>query len=128
MGQNLGWYLYYKGVYYDVGTKVKLRTKWNEEVTTTFLGGRNYEGVGQYSFYSLEAPETYIIEIIEPVYYQPLKRDSFKACTCGWLSDDATVIGFIWYIFIMLFGIIFKARILIWIVATLIFFSWKSQK
>ena len=118
--------LFYKGVYYDVGTVVKLKTKWNEIKTTTFLGGGNYAGISRYGYYFLEPPETYIVEIVTPVYYQPPQRDSYQKSSRFTLNDE-TAIGLIWYIVIMLIGIIFKDRLLIWIVATIIFFGWKSQ-
>jgi hypothetical protein len=135
MERGLAECLYYKGVYYDVGTVVKLRTKWDEEIITTFLGGRKYEGVCKYDFYFLDSPETYIIEIIKPVYYTPPQRNASKTSSI-WTrsgsgsstSSDEIAIGLIWYIAVMLVAIIFKDRLLIWIAATIIFFAWKHTK
>jgi len=128
MGRVAG--LYYKGVYYDVGTVVKLRTKWNKEVITTFLGGHKYEGVSPYDCYFLDPPETYIIEIIKPVYYVPSKGGSSmtRSGSGSSTSSDEIAIGLIWYIAVMLVAIIFKDRLLIWIVATIIFFAGKYTK
>ena len=51
--------LEYKGVKYDIGTKVKLKTKWDGIVVTTFLGNTTYDcpysfckkSVNSYNFY-----------------------------------------------------------------------------
>ena len=135
MGVGLNRYLYYKGVYYDTGTKVKIKTKWDGDVITTFLGNGQYEGLGKYSFYSAMPPEHYIIEIVEPVYYKAPEIDSAEKSSVftqtgsgSWNSHDEVFNGLIWYIAVMLIGTIFNDRWLIWIIATVVFFSWKSKK
>lgn len=135
MSKCITWYLFYKGTYYDVGTVVKLRTKWGKEIITTFRGGREYDGVSRYDFGSLNPPETYIVEIIKPVYYEPPKRNPSKASSI-WTrtgsgssaASDEVVIGLIWYIVVMIVGTIFNDRLLIWTFATIAFFAWKSKK
>lgn len=135
MGENLNWYLYYKGIYYDVGTKVKMKTKYQGEIITTFLGNGQYEGLGRYSFYSGMPPEYYIIEIIEPIYYkesevEPTKKSNVftRTGSGSWNSHDEIFGGLIWYVAIMIIGTIFIDRWLIWIVATAVFFGWKAKK
>ena len=124
----------YKGQYYDIGTKVKLKTKWNENIITTYIGYGEFEGVHKHTYYSLMAPEHYIVEIIEPVYYQEPEPDTSQRASIftrtgsgSWQSSDAVMIGLIWYIVIMIIGSIFNARWLIWILATIIFFAWKKK-
>ena len=130
---GLGWYLYYKGQYYDAGTKVKIRNKSGEIETATYLGGGSYEPY--VSYFSLNKPETYIVEIIEPVYYYPQQQDDAKKSSVftrtgsgSWNSHDNVFYGLLLYIAVMIVGAIFKDRWLIWIMATVIFFGWKAKK
>ena len=44
------------------------------------------------------------------------------------LNIDGLLIAWIWYIFIMMVGIIFYARIGIWILASIIFFEYRDKK
>lgn len=133
MNKGLNWYLYYKGQYYDVGTKVKIKDKHNHIITTTYMGGGSYRPY--VFFYSLGKPETYIVEIVEPVYYVPQQEEAPKKASIftrtgsgSWNSHDDVFHGLLLYIAVMLGGIIFKDRWLIWITATLIFFGWKKKK
>lgn len=119
---GLGWYLRYKGQYYDAGTKVKIKNQFGEIETTTFMGGGTYEPCVWYS--SLTPPEYYIVEIIEPVYYQPPKPHVQKGLPAG----DGPFYALLWYIAIMVVGIIFKDRWLVWIIATLCFFGYIKKK
>ena len=69
-----------------------------------------------------------ILEIVEPHYYRPEGRnvtawDKFKSG--GGDAPVDTFHGTLWYIVIMVVGTIFKARIGIWIVSTIIYFLWK---
>lgn len=128
-------YLEYKGVKYDVGTVVKMKTKWDGIVTTTFLGNDNYEGICKYSFCSLMPPENYIIEIVKPVYYITPTKQQSKSCSIwtrtgsgSWQSHNDVVIGLIWYIIVMIVGAFFKDCWLIWIGATISFFTWKAHQ
>lgn len=75
------------------------------------------------TFSSLE-----IVYISEPHYFRPEGREvnsleRFKLN--GGNAPIDTSVGTIWYIIIMIVGTIFHARILIWIVATAIYFLWK---
>lgn len=44
------------------------------------------------------------------------------------LSIDSLLIAWVWYLFIMAIGTIFKGNVLIWIFASLIFFSYRNTK
>lgn len=125
-------YLYYKGQYYDVGTKVKLKTRWSGVVETIFLG---YETYDCYLERASANPDDYIVEIIEPVYYVPPEKQEgeksnvfMRTGSGSWNSDDDIFHGLLLYIAVMLVGTIFKDRLLIWIIATWVFFSWKAKK
>lgn len=127
--------LLYKGQYYDVGTKVKIKTRHNGEVVTTFRGFRRYDGLTEYDYYSGMSSEYYIVEIIEPVYYKEPEPDPAKKVNIfmrtgsgSWNSHDDVFHGLLLYIAVMLVGSIFKDALLIWIISTLVFFSWKAKK
>ena len=119
-------YLYFQGKYYDVGTKVLIKTRWNGVQEATFYGWTGFpfrgENVWGQNYYSFDV-EKYIVDIIDPieVNLQPISVDN-KDCPPDWDVE----IGWIWYILIMVVGTIFNARLLIWIVATVVFFSWKK--
>lgn len=119
-------YLFFKGKHYDVGTKVLIKTRWNGIQEATFYGwgtypfrGENVWGIDYYYFNI----DKYLVDIIEPieVNLQPVNVDD-KNCPPAWDVE----IGWIWYILIMAVGLIFKDFWMIWIVATIIFFSWKK--
>ena len=142
-------YFEFKGIKYGIGTLVKVpRTvdlKYSSKewlvvdsefvgcstfVFTNLNGSVNlYESRGHFS----GKYEQYI-EIIKPVYYQeseppPQLQNIFLRTKSG--SCDAhyeVCIGFIWYIVIMLIACIFKDRIGIWALATIVFFLWKTKK
>lgn len=44
------------------------------------------------------------------------------------LNIDGLLVAWIWYIFIMAVGTIFKGNIVIWIVTSIIFFSYRNKK
>lgn len=120
--------LFYKGQYYDVGTKVKIKTQWHGEMITTFLGYGRFENVSKYEIPICAQIERYIVEIIEPVYYKepeptPQKRKFFSLP-----AGDGPFYALLWYIAVMVVGTIFNDRWLIWIVATLIFFGYIKKK
>lgn len=128
-------YFEYKGQKYGCGTRLKVMTRYFGIVETTYLGGTKYEGLSPYSLALGSGPESYIVEIIEPVYYTPpSKQDGKKSSVFtrtgsgSWNSSDDVFHGLLLYIAVMLGGIIFNDRWLIWIVATWIFFSWKNKK
>ena len=131
--------LYYKGVYYEIGTQVELKTKWDGVVTATYAGYGEFKEIIKYSFDWALPPECYIVKIIRPVYYEPpqsssnIKKDKsvnifLRSGSGSWASNDTIFYGLLWYIAIMLIGAIFKDRFFIWIISTIVFFSWKSQK
>lgn len=73
------------------------------------------------------------IEIINPIYYQepePTKQPNvfFRTKSGSWDAHNEVCIGFIWYVVIMLIATIFKDRLGIWILTTIVYFSWKSNK
>lgn len=119
-------YLYFQGKYYDVGTKVLIKTHWSGVQEATFDGWTGYpfrgEGTWGYDYYQFNV-DKYIVDIIEPieVNLKPINVNN-KDCPPDWDVE----IGWIWYILIMVVGTIFNARLLIWIVATVVFFSWKK--
>lgn len=120
-------YLYYKGQYYDVGTVVKIQTKWNGIKEATFYGwgaqgGFWRDGITDNCHWF--ETEKYIVEIVKPVY----PKDPVKVSNYNGPASWDIEIGWIWYILIMMVGTIFNDRLLIWFVATIIFFSWKSGK
>lgn len=118
-------YLYYKGKYYDSGTKVKMKTKWNGIIVTTFLGNAKYEGV--HEVVNAVPSENYIIEIIDPVYAPEQEGNVDAGENSKYNPRQGDIqIGWIWYIIVMLVGSIFNDRWLIWIAATVIFFIWKG--
>jgi hypothetical protein len=120
--------LFYKGQYYDVGTKVKIKTRHKGEIITTFQGFRRYDGLSEHDYYSGMSSEYYIVEIIEPVYYKEQEPALQKRKIFSLPPGDGPFYALLWYIAVMLGGIIFNDRWLIWIVATLIFFSYIKKK
>lgn len=142
-------YFEFKGVKYGIGTIVKvpntLDLRWlsKDEIIeeaefvghSTFVFTKNrrwyinlYESGGHFT----GKYESYI-EIIRPIYYQepapPKPPNMFIRTGSGsWDAHNEVCMGLIWYIAIMLLATIFKARIGIWILATIVYFSWKSKK
>lgn len=132
---NAPQYFEYKGQKYGYGTKLKVMTRYWGVVETTYLGGRKYDGVSPYDLALGSSPESYIIEIIKPIYYIPPSKQENKKSSVftrtgsgSWQSDDDVFHGLLLYIAVMLGGVIFNDRWLIWIMATIIFFSWKANK
>ena len=150
-GNILNWFepqtFGYKKTMYTVGTRVILKYRWSHksyyytaifngfdfvvEGYPTYIMGNKIEG-SQFKRFGIgdtrsKNPE--IIHVIEPHYYAPASHEAtpfekFKAS--GEATKPADVlIGWVWYILIMAVGTIFKARALIWIVATIVFFLWK---
>ena len=142
------YYFEFKGVKYGIGTIVKvpstLELRWrprDEIMETARFGGNScfefmhkqgaiklYESSGHLS----GKYEDYI-EIIEPIYYQepepPEPQNIFFRTKSGsWDAYNEVCVGFIWYVAVMLVATIFKDRVGIWTIATIIYFLWKSQK
>lgn len=123
--------LEYRGQKYDVGTVLLINTQsfGTQRVTITYCKSmgvhyRTEDGIpGQ--FYKYDNLDKIILDIIEPIYYQEIvyQRLSNNANSPPKWEVD---IGWIWYLLIMIGGAIFQAKVLIWIVATIIFFKWKN--
>lgn len=139
-------YFEFKNTKYGIGTIVKipylrrgnLVSQNNPTQIATFVGGGNFQLSSCYGFICLnieELDDKYrkYVEIIKPIYYQepesPTPQNIFVKTKSGsWDAYNDVCIGLIWYIIIMLVGIIFKDRLTIWICATVVFFIWKSKK
>lgn len=132
-------YFEYKGVKYGIGTKVLVTDLCYGQTIAMFYGWKSYGSFKDSRFdcgISVNDINTRIIKVTEPVYWSPPepKQDSKKSSiftrtgSGSWQSDDDVTYGLIWYIVIMLVGTIFNDRWVIWICATLIFFSWKHKK
>ena len=141
-------YFEFKGVKYGIGTiaKIPLSRDIRWIPLEKYIHEAQFAGGGRFVFtkfpgelYLFESSghfsgkyEEYI-EIIEPVYYQepePLKpQNIFLRTESGsWDAHNDVCVGLIWYIIVMIVGIIFNERLLIWIAATIYFFLWKSKK
>lgn len=142
------YYFEFQGDKYGVGTIVKIprtldlrwlpKDKIIEEAR--FVGNSCFEfthRLGSINLYEssghLSGKYESYIEIVQPIYYQepepPQPQNIFIRTKSGsWDAHNDVCIGLIWYIAIMLFATIFKARIGIWILATIVYFSWKSKK
>lgn len=126
----------YEGVAYGIGTKVLVENVFGLQ-EAAFIGWGKYEGfVGEnYRNSSRTDDCSFIIEILEPVYYVEKEEPKGKPCSIwtrtgsgSWNSHDEVCAGLVIYILVMLVGTIFNARAMIWTLATLIFFSWKAKK
>lgn len=139
-------YFEFKGVKYGVGTIVNV-PKWTEVwmfskddliTEAVFVGGGRFNFTKQsgsvfLSGDKLKGKYEEYIEIINPVYYQepdPPKPTNifFRTGSGTWDAHNDVCIGFIWYIVAMLITMIFKERIGMWILETIIYFVWKSKK
>jgi hypothetical protein len=132
------YFIRYKGLLYDVGTRLKFKAeKYNyylgikDGVIEQFIGNavfiRGDDGeLYRYStIKNLVDFDKVIVEIVEPVYYIPDETvGSKRECPSPW--DIET--GWIWYIIIMVVGALFKGAPMIWILATVFFFAWKNGK
>ena len=123
------YFLRYKGQCYDVGTKLKFSFYGTiqEGVIEWFSHNHLYirlidgSGLLLSKVWSLDNT---IIEIIEPVQYVELPQKAVKGGASP--SYDDAFYGGIFYVIVMVVGVIFEARWLIWISATVIFFLWKN--
>lgn len=137
------YFIRYKGLCYDVGTKLKFKARFRAGSYSFYQGvkeGVIEQFINSTVFIRAEDGELYnfstirnlvdfdkeIVEIIEPVYYIPKPQTSDRNYN---RPDPWDVeVGWIWYIIIMVVGTIFNSRLLIWVAATTIFFSWKSGR
>lgn len=133
-------YFEYKGVKYGIGTTVLAKDNLGEDVEMVFCGWKDYGSFrrsddaccGGIRFNDIN---TKIIKIIDPIYWRspepkqhPPKGNIFTRTGSGsYQHSDDVVWGTIIYIAVMLVGSIFKDNWLIWIVATIIFFTWKRK-
>lgn len=122
------YFLRFQGKCYDVGTKIKIKTLFGaEECTIVKINSHDCyvrgENISQ-SIWKNKANDI-IVEVIEPVYYvETIINQPINTRTCPPVWD--VEIGWVWYLIVMGVGAIFNARLLIWIVATVVFFSWKN--
>ena len=127
------YFLRYNGQCYDVGTKLKFgigrepfRTIYEgviEWISHNHVYIRATDGTG-WLLSKVWSLDNTIIEIIEPVYYEEPPSKPISGGQIPSIND--IFVGWVWYIVIMVVGVIFKARWLIWIFATIIFFTWKN--
>lgn len=64
----------------------------------------------------------------EPLPNETKNKNSHKATFIEELCIDGLLIAWTWYVFIMLVAIIFYDRVVIWVVSSIIFFSYRSRK
>ena len=132
---SVEYFIRFQGKCYDVGTRLKFRSctasyasiyegtiEW---ITHNHVGIRLVDG-REYELSKIRGLDKLILEIILPVYYkEPIVE---YACDRHYPSEENMFVGWVWYIAIMLIGLIFKDRLLIWVFATTVFFLWKSGK
>lgn len=118
----------YKGVAYSIGTKVLVKDDVFGLQEATFVGWTKHGGfVGKKYHDSFRTDDcSFIIKIIEPVYYEEKKSEETKE---SWLpAGDGPFYALLWYIAIMMIGTIFKARFAIWIIATISFVGYIKRE
>lgn len=126
----------YKGVEYGIGTKVLVKNIFGLQEATFVGWGKNEGFVGEKYHNSSRTDDcSFIIKILEPIYYIEKEESKGKPCSIwtrtgsgSWNSHDDVFIGLVIYILVMIVGAIFNVRWLIWIAATAIFFGWKAKK
>lgn len=127
------YFVRYQGKCYDVGTRLKYKTGEGlfeiiyegtiEWISHNHIYIRLVDGTGM-MLSKIHGLDKTIIEIIHPVYYEEPLKKPVRGGTIPSYND--MFIGWVWYIVIMLVGVIFNDRWLIWIFATIIFFTWKN--
>lgn len=130
------YFIRYKGKCYDVGTRLRFKAISHnyyfgikEGVIEKFINTTAFIRADDGVLYEYSTTkylvdfDKVIIEIINPVYYVPeITTKNNRECPPPWDVE----IGWIWYIIIMVVGTIFNDRLMIWVVATAIFFLWKT--
>lgn len=125
------YFLRYRGICYNVGTRLKFKPSyWSDPIEgkveyishhTVFI---QLTDGSKWKLSKVQSLDNTITEIIEPVYYEehPIvyKRSGAHP------SEESVFIGWVWYIAIMLIGVIFKDKFTIWVFATAAFFLWKN--
>ena len=125
------YFVRYQGKCYDVGTKLRFKPtsgSYIKEGTIVHIDCnhiyiRLIDG-SRWRLSKICGLEKTIVEILEPVYYEEPPKKNVRRGVCP--SENDIFLGWILYILTMLVGTRFSARILIWIVATVVFFSWKN--
>lgn len=123
------YFLRYNGQCYDVGTRLKLnfygtiRDGTIEWISHNHVYIRFTDGTG-HMFSKVWSLDKTIVQIIEPVYYIESPKQQIRGGSTPSIND--IFVGWAWYIVIMFVGVIFEDRWLIWLFATIIFFTWKN--
>jgi hypothetical protein len=128
------YFIRFKEKCYDVGTKLKFRNPYGKSIMEgeIILISHNHFCVKlidgtEWQLSKTRPLDNIIIEIINPVYYKEPPVVYGRSIAGGALPyEDAIFIGWVWYIIIMIVGIIFKECVMIWVFASLIFFAWKN--
>ena len=124
------YFLRYQGKCYDVGTKLKFTFYGTTQEGTIELISHNHVYIRTTNGTILQLSKTLpldnaIIEIIDPVYCEePQQQHQVNSGVIPSIND--VFVGWVWYLVIMVVGVIFKDRWAIWIFATIIFFTWKN--
>lgn len=129
-------YMKYKGEYYDVGTVAKIKGCYGP-VLVRFMGWKHggrgcFKAINDnqsyhlYDTYNFSGVMAYCLEIVNPV------RVKLQSVTTVQTDDGDkppswdVEVAWIWYIVIMLVTVIFKERIGLWILESVVFFGWKE--
>lgn len=133
-------FIKYKGRLYDVGTKLRFKVYLGNfsyryclgviqgvierfDGSSVFIRGNDGELYNYSTIKNLENFDNVIVEIIEPIYYTPKHTNTNERdCPPEWDVEN----GWMWYVTIMLVAVIFKARVVIWVLATVVFLLWKN--
>lgn len=125
------YFIRFQGKCYDVGTKLKFypynRTWGNPMMgviekfigTTCFIKGSD-GNTYTLSTVTQDNGHRCVVGILEPIYYVEKREITHRHYPPTWKVESALI----WYIIIMVVGVFFNARWLIWIVATIVFVAW----
>ncbi len=113
----------YGGKMYALGTKVKIKYK-NQIVDAYYVGNGTNGAAFKYGKKIFHSDICNIIEVYNDGHYNGFERKKV-------VPKDSEIlklsIGWIWYIIIMAILTIFNDRIIGWIAASVIFFSWRRK-
>lgn len=128
-------YMKYKGKYYDIGTICKIKGMdgpklvrfmgwhFNNRCSFELVDKNDY---GLYDSYDRAGVMAYCLEIVRPVHPNLTPVMSTQTDHNKKPPSWDVEVAWIWYIVIMLVTVIFKDRIGLWILESLIFFGWKE--
>ena len=128
------YFIRFQGQCYNVGTRLRFKPfKWSEplEGTIEWINHNHFyirltDGTG-WTLSHLIPLENTIVEIVYPVYYEEPPVKYVRGIRGGICPPEEDIfVGWVWYIAIMLVGVIFNDRLAIWVVASAIFFLWKN--